>query len=72
MRFADEVQASFPAGLVLPPAMRLALGWMEDKGCVRRYTTGGRRYASLYPASVGDAGTAIIAFKTVEADHAAY
>jgi hypothetical protein len=72
VRFADEVQASFPAGLVLPPAMRLALGWMEDKGCVRRYTTGGRRYASLYPASVGDAGTAIIAFKTVEADHAAY
>jgi hypothetical protein len=71
MRFADEIQASFPAGLILPPAFRLALDWMEDAGCVRNYARGDGRFATLYPASLGEAGTSIVSFAPVDVEDVA-
>ena len=66
--FHTVVAASLPVGLDLPDALREVLAWMEEHGCVGRYTHSGERYGALYP--IGDAAGALSAVAFHAADPA--
>ena len=68
--FAVDIEVSFPPGLVLPPAFRRALKWLEESGCVHA-SEKGTRYADLYPGPSTVKGTSCVAFHPVRPGHAA-
>jgi len=61
--FLEEIEQSFPAGLVLPDEFRRLFVWMETNGFVHKYDRSDRRYASLYPGELNRAkGGSLVAF----------
>jgi hypothetical protein len=68
-RFTDEVAASLPSRLTLPPEFRTTLEWMELHGYVHTFNRGSGRYASLYPASIEGTGTSLVSIQACDREH---
>lgn len=65
--FLDEITASMPPGLDLPDEFKRLFAWMEPNGFVHTYRSNQPgRYASLYPASLGEKGGSVVTFRPVD------
>ncbi len=69
--FLEEVAASLPPGISLPPAFVSALRWTEENGCIHAYTRSDGHYATLYPASPTESDTSCVSFHAVSPGDAA-